>query len=81
MIANSSTPSLVERFPNLQREIRRLAEHDSSFRQLNDDYELLLRSLERTSPARVGDKEDMIYLKTTLEAEALERLSRVSERK
>jgi hypothetical protein len=79
MITNSSTPSLDERFPNLQREIRRLAEHDSSFRQLNDDYELLLRSLETTGLGKVGDKEDLIYLKTSLEAEALERLSRVSE--
>ena len=81
MIAHSSTLSLVDRFPHLQREIDRLAEQDSSFRQLNDDYELLLRSLEKASPGRVGDKEDMIYLKTTLEAEALERLSRVNERK
>jgi hypothetical protein len=78
MIANSSTPSLADRFPHLQREIRRLAEQDSSFRQLNDDYELLLRSLENSSPGLVGDQEDMISLKTSLEAEALEKLSRAS---
>jgi hypothetical protein len=81
MIANSSTLSLADRFPHLQQEIRRLAELDSSFRQLNDDYELLLRSLEKTSPGGIGDKEDMLYLKTSLEAEALEKLSRKSERK
>ena len=78
MIANSSTLSLLERFPHLQREIRRLAEHDSSFRQLNEDYELLLRSIENSNPGSVGDKEDMISLKTSLEAEALEKLSRTS---
>ena len=69
---------LVDRFPHLQREIRHLAERDSGFRQLNDDYELLLRSLADTSPGSVGDREELVSLKASLEVEALEKLSRTS---
>ena len=76
MITHSSPMSLADRFPQLQREIRRLAEQDSGFRQLNDDYELLLRSLGDSRLGTAGDREDLISLKATLEAEALEKLSR-----
>jgi len=78
MIANFSAFTLTDRFPHLRREIRRLAEQDSGFSQLNDDYELLLRSFEQNSPGAVGDEEEMMHLKTSLEAEALEKLSRTS---
>jgi len=78
MMANSSSISLVDRFPHLQREIRRLLDQDSGFGQLNEDYELLLRSLSDNSQFSAGDREDLVSLKTSLEAEALEKLSRSS---
>ena len=77
-MANLSPMPLVDRFPHLQREIRRLAEQDSGFRQLNDDYELLLRSLADSDRGTAGDREELVSLKTLLEAEALEKLSRAS---
>jgi len=80
-MANSSSLSLIDRFPHLQREILRLLDHDSGFSQLNEDYELLLRSLADGSQCSVGDRQDLMNLKTSLEVEALERLSRTSTRK
>jgi hypothetical protein len=77
-MANTSLIPLIDRFPHLQREIQRLFAHDSGFRQLNEDYELLLRSLVDSSQDDGGDREELVSLKTTLEAEALERLSRVN---
>ena len=48
---------------------------------MSEDYELLLRSLEVTKPGDEGDREEMIRLKTSLEAEALEMLSQISVRR
>ena len=80
-MANSPSLSLIDRFPHLQREILRLLDQDSGFSQLNEDYELLLRSLADGNQCSVGDRQDLINLKTSLEVEALERLSRTSTRK
>lgn len=73
--------SLNDRFPHLRKEIQFLAQRDAGFRQLSDDYELLLRSLEVTKPDAEGDRVELIRLKTSLEAEALEMLSQVSVRR
>jgi hypothetical protein len=73
--------SLNDRFPHLRKEIQFLERRDAGFRQLREDYELLLRSLEVTKPGDEGDREEMIRLKTSLEAEALEMLSQVSVRR
>jgi hypothetical protein len=75
MISVVSPNSLDDRFPHLQKEIQRLTQRNEGFRQLSDDYELLLRSLEATKPDAEGDRVELIRLKTTLEAEALEMLS------
>jgi len=81
MISVVSPNSLDDRFPHLQKEIRRLAQRNEGFRQLNDDYELLLRSLETTKPDAAGDRVELIRLKTSLEAEALEMLSQTSKKR
>lgn len=73
--------SLNDRFPHLRKEIQLLAQRNADFRQLSDDYELLLRSLEVTKPDAEGDRVELIRLKTSLEAEALEMLSQVSVRR
>jgi hypothetical protein len=67
--------SLLDRFPHLQRDICFEAKKDKGFRQLCDDYELLVRSLRTTNFQAPGDLEEMISLKTSLEVEVLERLS------
>lgn len=76
-----SPNSLNDRFPHLQKEIQRLVQRNEGFRQLSDDYALLLRSLDVTEPDTEGDKAELIGLKTSLEAEALEMLSQVSVRR
>ena len=72
---------LDERFPHLRKEIRFLAQRNEGFRQLSDDYELLLRSLGVTQADAEGDRVEMIRLKTSLEAEALEILSQPGVRR
>jgi len=81
MISVISPNSLDDRFPHLQKEIRRLAQRNEGFRQLSDDYELLLRSLEVTKSDAEGDRAELIRLKTSLEAEALEILSQTSNKR
>jgi hypothetical protein len=68
---------LIDRFPHLQREIRMLAEQDQEFRQLSNDYELLIQSLRDKNLQGAGDREELISLKTSLEFEALEILSQI----
>lgn len=80
MIDGASPISLSERFPHLQSEIRSLVRQDSNFRQLNDDYGLLLRSLRDTKNHSDDDKEEIIRLKASLEFEALELLSQTKSR-
>jgi len=47
---------------------------------LSEDYELPLQSLEDTIVGGAADKEEIIGLKTSLEAEVLEILSRLRHR-
>jgi hypothetical protein len=75
--------TLLERFPHLQHEISLLSERDPGFRQLSDDFELLVQSLGDSAFQAPEDKEDkedkeeMINLKASLEFEALELLSQI----
>ena len=80
MTTQTSRISLTDRFPHLRHEIRHLAEQDSDFRQLFDDYELLTRSISDVDPGADGDLKEMISLKTSLEAEALEILSQAGSK-
>lgn len=77
MNSPNSTLSLAERFPHLKKEIWMLALQDSGFSQLSEDYLLLVGLLESGQLDADADKEELIYLKTALEAEALEKLSQV----
>jgi len=75
MTTQTTRKSLTDRFPHLQQKIRHLANQDPGFRQLFDDYELLTRSIGDVDLGADGDLEEMISLKTSLEVEALEKLS------
>ena len=50
-------------------------------KHLSDDYGLLLKSLQMTGPDADEDRVELISLKTSLEAEALEMLSQVKIRR
>ena len=76
MVPNLVQKSLTDRFPHLRHEIRDLAETDPVFQQLSDDYALLTRSIQNIEAETGGDLEEMMSLKTLLEVEALEILSR-----
>lgn len=81
MTTQTSRISLTDRFPHLRHEIRHLAEQDSGFRQLFDDYELLNRSIGDVAADDDAGLEEMISLKTSLEVEALEILSQAGSRR
>lgn len=68
--------SLAGRFPHLEDEIRQLAANDKEFRQLADDYELLIKSLPDGRLEAKSDRDEIIELKSSLEFEALVMLSR-----
>ena len=76
MVPQLAQKSLTDRFPHLRHEIHDLTETDPGFQQLYDDYELLTRSIQDACAETDGDMEEMIALKTSLEVEALELLSR-----
>jgi len=54
-----------------------LALQDAGFSQLSEDYLLLVGLLKSGQLDADADKEELINLKTSLEAEALEKLSQV----
>ena len=81
MVPQLAQKSLTDRFPHLRHEIHDLTEADPGFQQLYDDYELLTRSIQDACAETDGDMEEMIALKTSLEVEALELLSRASSRR
>lgn len=67
--------ALEGRFPHLQHEINQLVEHDPEFRQLSRDYDLLIRTLSDNTLTVEKGREEIIALKSSLELEALDRLS------
>ena len=70
--------SLIDRFPHLRHDIHVLAESDPVFQQLVDDYVLLTRSIQNIEAEAGAELEEMMSLKTSLEVEALEILSRAN---
>jgi len=81
LVSQLTQKSLTDRFPHLRHEIHDLTETDPGFRQLYADYKLLTRSIQDICAENDGDLQEMITLKTSLEVEALELLSRVSSRR
>lgn len=76
-LVNTETPGpVIRRFPYLEDELQEMAEKDESFRQLCKDYKDLVRALKRSN-TYVGDtRSDLLGLKTTLEVEILEQVTR-----
>ena len=67
--------ALAERFPHLRRDLAKLVEQDLEFRQLSEDYDLLIRTLSDRTLTGEKDREEIIALKKSLELEVLDRLS------
>lgn len=80
MVPHLVQKSLIDRFPHLRHDIIVLAESDPVFQQLIDDYLLLTRSIQNTEAEAGAELEEMMSLKTLLEVEALEILSRANYR-
>ena len=76
-IINTGTPEpVIRRFPYLATELYEMAEKDESFWQLCQDYKDLVGALQQTN-THVGDtRSDLLSLKTTLEVEILEQVTR-----
>ena len=74
---NTETPgSVIRRFPYLETELHEKVTKDESFRQLCQDYTDLVSTLKQPSTYTGDTKSDLLGLKTTLEVEILEQVSR-----
>ena len=80
MAGHANHNALAERFPHLRHAIDHLAEQDPGFRQLSEDYDLLIRTLSDHALTVEKDREEIIALKSSLELEALDRLSHLQVR-
>ena len=76
-IINTETSGpVIRRFPYLETELQEMAEKDESFRQLCQDYKDLVSALKQTSAYQSDTRSDLRGLKTSLEVEILEKVSR-----
>ena len=76
-ILNTETPGpVIRRFPYLETELHEMVEKDESFRQLCQDYKDLVSALKQTSADMSDTRSDLLGLKTSLEVEILEQVSR-----
>jgi hypothetical protein len=76
IIGGETLGSVVRRFPHLETELNEMVEKDESFRQLCQDYRELVSALKKTSTHAGDTKADLIRLRTSLEVEILEKISR-----
>jgi hypothetical protein len=67
---------VVRRFPHLKAELHDMAMEDESFSQLCRDYQDVVGALKHTSAHKSDTRADLLGLKTTLEVEILEHVSR-----
>ena len=76
-IINMETPGpVIRRFPYLKTELQKMVGKDESFRQLCQDYTDLVSTLKQPDTYTGDTKSDLLGLKTTLEVEILEQVSR-----
>jgi hypothetical protein len=67
---------VVRRFPHLEMELHDLVMKDESFSQLCHDYQDVVGALKQISAHKSDTRSDLLALKTTLEVEILEHVSR-----
>jgi hypothetical protein len=69
---------VVRRFPHLEAELHEMVMEDENFSQLCRDYQDVVGALKHTSAHKSDTRADLLGLKTTLEVEILEHVSRRS---
>jgi hypothetical protein len=67
---------VVRRFPHLETELNEMAMKDENFSQLCQDYQDVVGALKQISTHKSDTRSDLLALKTTLEVEILEQVSR-----
>lgn len=67
---------VVTRFPYLESDLQALAGQDGGFRQLCQDYNDLVYELKNGGSYKGNTREDLRSLRTSLEVEILENISR-----
>ena len=76
-VLHASVPTVVLRlFPHLGQQLAAAAEREPAFLELCEDYSSIMTSIEQMDAANTGDREELLSLKSSLEAEILERVSR-----
>lgn len=76
-VVNSEIPGpVVKRFPYLESKLHALVLKDEIFRQLCQDYTELISTLKQTGSYTGDTRSDLLGLKTELEVEILEQVSR-----
>lgn len=76
-VVNERTPDfVVSRFPHLETKLNSMVSNDESFRQLCFDYQDLVNALNQKSTQSSETREDLLGLKTSLEVEILEQVTR-----
>lgn len=69
---------VVRRFPHLEAQLHEMVMEDESFSQLCRDYQDVVGALKQISAHKSDTRADLLGLKTTLEVEILEHVSRGS---
>jgi acetylglutamate synthase len=67
---------VVMRFPHLETELHEMAMKDKEFSQLCLDYKDVVDTLKQVDAHNSDTRADLLALKTTLEVEILEQVSR-----
>jgi len=67
---------VVRWFPHLETELHEMAMNDENFSQLCRDYQDMVETLKHTNAHKSDTRTDLLSLKTTLEVEILEHVSR-----
>jgi hypothetical protein len=67
---------LVRRFPHLESELHEMAMKDEGFSQLCQDYKDVVDTLKQANAHKSDTRADLLVLKTALEVEILEQVSR-----
>ena len=67
---------VVRRFPHLETKLHKMAMKDEGFSQLCQDYKEVVDTLKQASAHKNDTRADLLALKTTLEVEILEQVSR-----
>jgi hypothetical protein len=79
IISDEVSKPVVRRFPHLESTLHAMVLNDENFSQLCGDYKDVVNTLNLSNSYKGDTRSDLIALKTTLEVEILEQVSRRDE--